>query len=145
MSTCTICGLTFDARASYGICKRCYSKDRLREHDRVESAVRQARNAGIVPITLCLPEWLATLSDFAGVCALCKRYSCSRILMVDRAKGLTYANVIPACYACEHHYIHGFNAAIEEIRRYLDNQTLPRLVLPDPSEEEVNAPHVEYH
>lgn len=144
-STCVICGMTFEARHSYGLCNRCFSRDRLREFDRVESAVRQARKAGIVPNTLCLPEWLSVLSDFAGVCALCKRYGASKILMAERSKGLVYANVIPACYACEYHYIHGFDAAKEEIRIYLDKQTLPRFVLPNPVEEEEAAPHVEYH
>src|SRR5438034_10180793 len=125
-STFTICGLVFESRTSYGICTKCYSRDRLREYDRVESAVRQAHREGLVPVTLTLVEWLSILSDAQGVCMLCKRYGCSRILMFDRAKGLVYDNVVPACHACEHHYVYGFDAAKEEIRIYLDKQTLPR-------------------
>lgn len=142
-STCSICGKSFDAHSSYGICSACFSRDRLREYDRVESAVRQARREGICPISLVLLEWLSILSDAHGVCLLCKRYGASKILMADRAVGLVYANVIPACYACEHHYIHGFDSAKEEIKLYLSKQTLPRLVLPNPNEEELRT-HVEY-
>jgi len=45
MSTCTICGLTFSARHSYGLCPLCFSKDRApywyaywREGDKLRSA-----------------------------------------------------------------------------------------------------------
>jgi hypothetical protein len=144
-STCCICGLTFEARNSYGICTSCFSRDRLREYDRVESAARQAHREHIVPITLTLVEWLSVLSDFAGVCALCKRYGASKILMFDRTKGLIYTNVLPACYACEHHWTNGFEAAREAVRLYLDAQTLPRFITPNPTEEEEKQPHVEYH
>jgi hypothetical protein len=146
MSTCCICSMAFDARHSYGICKNCFSSDRLREYDRVESAVRQARKAGFTPITLCLPEWLSVLSDFAGVCALCKRYGCSKILMANNEKGLTYNNVVPACHACYHHYINGFDAAKEEIMLYLDQDRQPKFIPQDEDKykDEVME-HVEYH
>lgn len=143
-STCTICGLTFESRHSYGLCSKCFSRDRLREYDRVESATRQARREGICPISLTLVHWLSVLSDFAGVCALCKRYGASKILMFDRTQGLVYTNILPACYACEYHYIHGFDTAKEEIRLYLSHQTLPRFIVPNPNEEEEKQAHVEY-
>jgi hypothetical protein len=127
-SICCICGLTFTARHPYGLCEKCYSKDRLREYDRVESAAKQAHRQGVSPITLVLPEWLSILSDWRGLCALCKRYSCSRILLFDPNQGLTYRNVIPACGACESHFTRGFDAAKEEARIYLREQTLPRFV-----------------
>jgi hypothetical protein len=143
-SICCICGKYFDARHSYGLCERCYTKDRLREYDRVESSCRQARREGINPISLTLPEWLSILSDFAGVCALCKRHSVSRILMADRTQGLIYPNVFPACYACEYHYLNGFDTAKEEILLYLSQQTLPRFIIPNPNEEREKHGHVEY-
>lgn len=142
-SICTICGKNFDARHSYGICHLCYTPSRLREHDRVESAVRQARRSGICPITLVLVEWLSVLSDFKGCCALCKRYSASKILMVDRKKGLAYDNVVPACYACEYHYINGFDNAKAEVMQYLSEQTTPRFIVPDPNEDALQT-HPEY-
>src|SRR2546430_5173423 len=58
---------------------------------------------------------------------LFRSYGASKILMVDPSKGLVYPNVVPACYACEYHYINGFETAREEIRMYLSQQTLPRL------------------
>lgn len=143
-STCCICGKDFESRNSYGLCERCFSRDRLREYDRVESAARQAHRANICPITLTLPEWLSILSDFAGVCALCKRYGASKILMFDHTQGLAYYNVIPACYACEYHHINGFETAREEIRLYLSRQILPRFIIPNPNEEEEKHGHVEY-
>jgi hypothetical protein len=142
-TTCTICGKTFTARHTYGLCPSCTSSDRLREFDRVESASRLARRHGISPVTLTLVDWLATLSDYHGLCALCKRYTANRILMFDPSQGLTYTNVIPCCGACEYHYIHGFDTAIETVKEYLTVQTLPRFIIPNPNEEELQT-HAEY-
>jgi hypothetical protein len=99
-STCVICGLSFQARHSYGLCSRCFSRDVAREFDRVESTVKKARRDGIFPISLCLPEWLSVLSDYAGCCAFCQQYTANVIEMFNPSEGYTYANVVPACKAC---------------------------------------------
>src|ERR1700739_1216103 len=128
MSTCTLCGLTFNARHSYGLCEKCYSKDRLRELDRVDSAARQAHRKGIVPATLVLVEWLSVLSDHAGLCAFCCTYSASVIEMYDRTKGLTYDNVIPACKACVAMRRGGIEEAEKRIGTYLSEHKLPNYI-----------------
>ncbi len=143
-SICTICGKNFDCRTSYGICATCYTPERLREFDRVESAARQARRAGIVPITLTLVDWLAVLSSAHGVCMLCKRYGASKIVMADPKKGLVYTNVIATCYACEYFWHNGFDNARAEVMQYLSEQTAPRFIIPNPNEEELQT-HAEYH
>src|SRR5437879_1602486 len=118
-ATCCICGLTFEARHHYGICAKCFSKDRAREYDRVESTVRIARRQQIFPITLTLVEWLSTISDFAGLCAFCQEYTCNVIEMVRPSEGLTYDNVVPACRACSRLRKEGHENAEERVRLYL--------------------------
>lgn len=119
ISTCIICGLTFDARHSYGLCPLCISTDRLREHDRVESAVRRARKEGILPTSLCLTEWLSTLSDYAGMCAFCGEYAGTVIELLAREQGLVYDNTVPACRACHKRRNEGYDAAEDRVRMYL--------------------------
>lgn len=141
-STCCLCGIDFTANTSYGLCPHCYSKDRLREYDRIESAIRQARRQGIAPVTLTLVEWLSVLSDFAGTCALCRHHGYTKILMVNVVKGLVYTNIVPACTACEYHYHHGFNSAIEEVQRYLGQAVLPKFI---PANEDEYKDKVVHH
>jgi len=145
-STCVICGVVFKARHSYGLCNGCYSATRAREFDRVESAVRSAHRNGIAPISLRLQEWLSTLSDFAGNCALCRKATSTKILRVDRTKGLTYDNVVPCCASCEEHHINGFGAAQERVRLYLRGDRAPKIIPQDEQKykDEV-MPHAEYH
>jgi hypothetical protein len=102
---------------------------------------QQSKKQGIFPISISLVEWLAILSDFHGNCALCKKYTANRILIFNRSQGLIYRNILPACAACEHHFIHGFDTAKQEAARYLSEQTLPKFV---PSNEEEAHIHVEY-
>jgi hypothetical protein len=98
-STCTICGLTFTARHSYGLCPTHATRDTLREFDRVESLARQAhRNKILCSITLI--HWLSVLSDHAGCCAFCQEYTANVIERFNPSEGYTYANVVPACKAC---------------------------------------------
>jgi hypothetical protein len=145
-STCCICGLTFEARNSYGVCGKCYSSDRLRAFDKVESATRQARRNGIFPVLLTVPEWLSILSDFAGSCALCRKATATKILRFDRTKGLTYGNVVPSCASCEEHHINGFDTAQERVRLYLDPARTREFIPQDEQKykDEVVV-HPEYH
>lgn len=141
-STCCICGKTFTARHSYGLCPMCLSHDRIREYDRVESVASKARKQGIVPVTLTLVEWLSVMSDHAGLCSFCCIYSASVIEMHDRTKGLTYDNVIPACKACVAMRRGGLEEAEKRIGVYLGREDrLPTFV---PQNEEEAKPHVEY-
>lgn len=117
---CTICGQTFEARHSYGLCSICFSKDRARELDRIESTVRALRRQGVSPLSLSLPQWLSTLSDFTGLCAFCKEYQCSVIEMVSPDKGLVYDNVVPACRACSKRRKEGYEEAEDRVRVYLN-------------------------
>lgn len=119
-STCTICGLTFEARHSYGLCNMCFSYERAREHDRLQSAIRAAKRKGISPITLQLTELLSTLSDFNSSCAFCNEYNYSVIEMITPSKGLTYDNIAPACRACSKRRAEGYDTAEHRVRQYLD-------------------------
>lgn len=127
-STCTICGLPFEARHSYGLCEKCYSRDRLREYDRVESACRAAHRQGIVPVTLTLVHWLSTLSDHAGLCAFCREYQCSVIEMVRPGGGLTYDNVVPCCRACHRRRSDGYDEAEDRVRIYLSAERIQHFI-----------------
>lgn len=117
---CTICGQTFTARHSYGLCNFCFSHDRAREYDRLQSAIRAAKRKGISPITLQLTELLSTLSDFNSTCAFCREYQYSVIEMVSHDKGLVYDNVIPACRACSKRRKEGYEEAEDRVRVYLN-------------------------
>lgn len=136
-STCVICGEAFKARHSYGLCNLCFSRDRAREYDRVESAIRQARKTGITPNNLCLPEWLSTISDFMGLCAFCREYTCNIIEMISRDKGLVYDNVVPACRACSKRRKEGYEEAEDRVRAYLSDERVQHTI---PSREEDMEP-----
>jgi hypothetical protein len=133
-STCTICGKTFIARHSYGLCPLCCSKDRLREFDRLESTIRALRRRGVYPLTLTLIHWLSTISDFAGLCAFCREYTCNVIEMVSRDKGLVYDNVVPACRACSRRRQDGYEEAEDRVRWYLTSERVQHFI---PSREEI--------
>jgi hypothetical protein len=142
MSTCTLCGLTFNARYSYGLCSRCFSKDKCREYDRVESAVRAAQRQRVYPISLTLPEWLSAVSDWKGLCSFCEEYSFSLIEMIEPSKGLVYANVVPACRACSTIRRVGMDTAEQKVRDYLKSERPIKLFNAYAEEE---PPHAEYH
>jgi hypothetical protein len=44
-TTCLLCQQSFEARHSYGLCATCQNQHTLREYDRLESRIRQARRA----------------------------------------------------------------------------------------------------
>lgn len=136
-SICTICGKTFDARHSYGLCPLCFSRDRARELDRVESTVRALRRKGVHPLLLTLPEWLSTISDFMGLCAFCREYTCNVIEMISRDKGLVYHNVVPACRACSKRRQEGYEEAEDRVRVYLSDERVQHFI---PSREQEIEP-----
>ncbi len=117
-TTCAICNTTFEARTSYGLCPACYSKDRLREWDRLQSAIKYAHNVN-VPADLSLIHWLAVLSDFRGCCAFCEQTTYSFIETMNPVEGLTWHNVVPACRACSYHKRNGFEVARLRVQQYL--------------------------
>jgi hypothetical protein len=124
VSTCAICGIDFPARHSYGLCPTCLTRDTARELDRVETALHKAHKSGLTA-TLSLREWLATLSDFAGLCGWCQEYTYSSIEMVYPSKGITYDNVVPICRACRTHRQGDFYRAELRVMQYLKSDRTP--------------------
>jgi hypothetical protein len=120
MSTCCICGDTFEARHSYGLCTSCFSRDAARELDRLENAKYKARKRGLVA-TLTLKQLLSVMSDFNGLCAFCQECTYSIIEMVEPAKGLTYDNVVASCKACHVRRAEGYDFAEARVRWYLSS------------------------
>lgn len=118
---CAICGYDFESRTSYGICPLCWSRDRLREFDRVHMAIKQAERAKL-PATLTLLEWMSIASDFNGLCAYCLEMPFTSITMVVPERGLVRANVVPICRACNKHKQHGFDVAHQRILLYLEQE-----------------------
>jgi hypothetical protein len=145
MTICVLCCVPFDARTSYGLCPLCYSKDRLREYDRVESSRHHALRNNL-PATLTLQQWLACLSDFAGLCSYCGLVPFSVIEIVDERKGLSHNNVVPSCRVCSHYRKQPFEQAEIRVRQYLA-RTQPLLEIVDECElfdEDDDAPGVEW-
>lgn len=121
--TCALCATPFDATTSYGLCPACWSKDRLREWDRLRSATYYATRAN-VRATLTLPEWLTILSDFRGRCAYCLKDYYSLIERVDMRKGLVWGNVVPVCRACKVHKDSSWDTAVDRVASYLHGDLL---------------------
>jgi antitoxin component HigA of HigAB toxin-antitoxin module len=120
ITLCALCNTEFEARTSYGLCKNCWSKDRLREWDRLESAKKSIRRLG-VPTSLTLVEWLSIVSDFQGRCAYCLVSNYFDMEMANPRLGLVRANVIPCCRSCQIHKHHTFDVALERVQAYLDS------------------------
>lgn len=118
-STCLICGSTFTARHSYGLCPQCIRRDTLREYDRLRSASRFADRAKL-PNTLTLLQWMAVISDFRGKCSLCEEMVHHEIAMLNPIAGLVWENVVPVCRSCSQHLRHGFEVALKKARTYLE-------------------------
>jgi len=125
MSTCAICGTDFAARHSYGLCASCFSPTLAREFDRLENAKHKAQKQGLAA-TLTLMQLLATMSDFAGLCAWCQEHTYSVIEMVGPALGLTCDNTATCCRACSKHRKHGFLLAEKRVMVYLQGYRIPQ-------------------
>jgi len=131
---CALCWSTFQAHTSYGLCPDCWSRDRLREFDRLESAKVKAERHNL-PITLTLREWLATTSDFEGKCAYCQEIPYSFLEMVNPDAGLTWDNVVPVCRACSIHKACSFETAQNRVQAYLRRPIVDSLFAECSSEE----------
>ncbi len=118
MTICALCYANFEAHTSYGLCPQCWSRDKLREYDRLESAEYKARKQHL-PATLTLAQWLATTSDFNGKCAYCLELPYHFITMVEPDKGLTWENAVPICRACAVHKECSFDVASLRVKAYL--------------------------
>jgi hypothetical protein len=117
-STCVLCGMPFNARHNYGLCPICSNQHTLREFDRWDNAVERARKA-YLPADLSFAHWLATISDFKGLCAYCRYMHLHSIQMVNERLGLTYDNIVPICEACRRMRRETFQAAERRIAAYL--------------------------
>lgn len=117
-SICALCWSSYEARNGYGLCPDCWSRDRLREFDRLESATAKAHRHNL-PVTLTLHQWLATISDFKGRCAYCQELPYSFIETVDEYAGLTWENAVPVCRACSIHKAKSWEAAQRRVDAYL--------------------------
>lgn len=125
MTTCCICGYSFTARHSYGLCPLCFSRDAAREMDRLATAKYKASKSGLAA-TLTLREWLTVLSDHTSLCSFCREYQGSVIEMVEPAKGLVYGNVTTSCKACHVRREEGYNVAEDRVRWYLSSERAPK-------------------
>ena len=133
MSTCSLCGQTFEARHAYGLCPACFTRDAAREFDRLENARYKAQKQGLAA-TLTLKQLLSVLSDSHGKCSFCDEYPCSHIEMVEPAKGLTYDNVVCSCRACHKRRSEGYGTAEHRIKQYLSTERTPHNILKNKEE-----------
>lgn len=118
-SCCSLCGSVFEARTSYSLCAQCFSRDTARELDRIESLRRQMHRAGL-PDRLTLLQWIATVADFRGRCALCLKMPFTHIELFIYERGLVYENVFPCCPACAVHLHTSFPLAVQRVATYLE-------------------------
>lgn len=118
LTTCVLCYKQFQGYTSYSICPSCYNRDKLREWDRLQSAIKHAQRDNL-PVSLTLIQWLGTLSDHRGCCAYCQQPSYSVIDMVSPIAGLTWQNVVPACRSCAAIKRVGWENACARVMLYL--------------------------
>lgn len=134
LTICAICSTRFEARTSYGLCSSCISKDRLREWDRLQSAIKRTQRDNL-PVTLTLVQLLSSLSDFRGCCAWCQEMPHHEIAMINPRAGLIWENIAPICRICSIHKRNGFETAQKRVEEYLLANT-------GSSEDDIN---LEYH
>src|SRR5712691_45345 len=119
---CVLCGQEYHVEAhvigTYGLCPGCWSRDTLREHDRLESAKRHARSVGH-EADLTLAQWLAVIVDYRGLCALCEARPYEALALVDESRGVTPGNCIPCCRSRRVHLMNGFAVALARVKGYL--------------------------
>jgi hypothetical protein len=135
-SICALCYAQFEASTAYGLCPLCWSKDRLREFDRVMTALKHARRDDL-PATLEFIEWLVILSDWRGRCAYCDTPHYAAIEMVERWRGLVRENVVPACWSCDVHVRNGWQEAEDRVKSYINERRQEPFVLVSTIEEEL--------
>jgi hypothetical protein len=118
LTICAICSTRFEAKTSYGLCSTCYSKDKLREWDRLQSAIKRAQHENL-PTTLTLVQWLSTVSDHLGRCAFCQQAPHSTIETIFHSAGLTWQNVVPCCRSCAEIKRVGWEKICVRVMQYL--------------------------
>ncbi len=121
---CVLCGVEYAglAIAGYrGLCPDHWTKDTLREWDRINSARKQL--VADVPDTLTLSEWLGIVTSWRGLCAICEMNSYNTLAIWIPARGLVAGNVAPVCRVCEYHRQHSFVAALDSVSAKLCVQT----------------------
>lgn len=138
MTICAMCFSSYESQTSYGLCPDCWTKDRLREWDRLQSATKEARRQH-VPALLELRQWLVVLAEWDGRCAYCQVSWYQHIEMVDANKGLVQGNVVPVCYGCREHKRNGWQNAERRVQSYLAGElargeNYEPLFLPEPEE-----------
>lgn len=121
MTICALCLSAFDSQTSYGLCPDCWSKDRLREWDRLQAAYKESKRRD-TPALLQLREWLTVLSDWNGRCAYCQVHWYQYIETVDATQGLVLGNVVPICMGCREHKRVSWDAATSRVRAYLNRE-----------------------
>ncbi len=118
---CVLCGSQFTihthTQGDYGLCPGCFSRDNLREWDRLESTKRKL--AHDVPCSLSLVEWLHIAASWRGLCALCQEVGYSHIDMIEQQRGLVAQNCIPTCRACHIHLIGSWSSALARVAAQL--------------------------
>lgn len=120
-STCVLCYTAFESNTSYGLCPHCWSRDRLREFDRLETALHSARRHGY-KASLQLHEWMSIIGDFNGYCAFCLVEPLDRLEVICREQGVIVGNVVPICRSCYVHRQDGWEAAVIRVQRYLSGE-----------------------
>jgi hypothetical protein len=142
---CALCDKEFKARTTYGICPNCFDRDKLREWDRLQSAITFA-NRQHVPVSLTLREWLSIVSDFKGKCAYCEEVPYSLLIMVNPSHGLVQQNALPCCKACNVHRQDSFENARTRVQVYLEQKHLRADddIVYEPIEDEPIAPWVHF-
>lgn len=127
--TCVLCGSLFTLhthlQGDYGLCPCCFSRDNLREWDRLMSAKGKLQPE--VPNTLSLIEWLNSIASWHGLCALCETVGYSHMDMLRQEDGLTANNVIPTCRACHVHSVGSWAEAMTRVAEVMSgNNSMKR-------------------
>lgn len=123
-SICVLCGVQYEAPAGVfgyeGLCPDHWSRDTLREYDRIISARRQLAKGS--PATLKLSEWLAIVGSWRGLCALCQLVPYSLLAIWRPDRGLIAGNVVPLCKVCNAFRGRSFDDAMRQIDMQLTTQ-----------------------
>ena len=129
MATCALCSDEYrlcSRSAGYELCQRCWSKDTLREYDRLESAKHKVQSSGL---TATLGKWLGIAADWRGLCAYCQEAYYSAIDLYRPGEGLTATNCVPTCKVCTVHKNRGgFTTMMDRMQAYLMTPPSAQLV-----------------
>jgi len=120
---CELCQQSYEMpssqRSYQGLCPSHWSKDTLREWDRLDSARRHLQPGR--PNTLTLLEWLGIVTAYRGMCALCEMNRMDALAIWIPASGLQAGNVAPLCRVCHYHKEHSFLSAMDRVSAQLES------------------------